>query len=309
MIALPTKGFAKSVTKHNLKLNLFCDWIEASLLFNDLESVLSQIDVVDVLIEEERYTKQDFALEGIKNAWMEIRRRIHCFGKESAIQVNKLRIQRLDNWRSYPAYTFCLLLSLAPYYDWWVEDSYLEQGELFELLSEASFRAQFEYWEVYRTGWARSNAIQLRETANEVAERLGEDLGDLDTWDEPYAKELGLDIVCYKAYPDNWLGIPIYMMQCASGSNWNLKLHTPDLAKWKDIIHFKSYPVKSFSTPFVLTEKEFKRCATAVQGLFLDRCRLLGVESLNRISLSNSLKDRLIGWAESRIDRLLINSR
>ena len=309
MLVIPTKGFPKSVKTHNINLNVLCDWIEGSILFQDDSPFISQIDVADMLLGEERYVEQDFALQGMKNAWLELSRRVQWIGPDSAIQVNKKKVQRMSDWRNYPAHIFLLLLSLAPCYDWWKETDYLEQGELFELLTEASLKAQFSDWEIYRTGWNPNKPVRLRKIAIEVAERLGEDLGDIDTWDKPQAKELGLDILCYRPFPDNRRGIPVYMMQCASGNNWDLKLHTPDLKKWTDIIHFKNEPLKAFAAPFTFQEPEYSRYARSVGGLFMERCRLLGAGRDEENWLSNSLKDRLIVWSESRIKKLLAQSK
>ncbi len=310
MLPIPTKGFGKSVNKHNILLDVLCDWIEGSVLLQNSVTVLSQIDVADVLLEEERYVEQDFALIGMKDAWSELNKRISWIGSGAAVQIDKKRIRPTRaNWRDNPAHAFCLLLSLAPFYDWWKEDSYVVQGELFELVTEASFKAQFSDWQVHRTGWSKDNTVKLRNVAIDVAERLGETLGDIDTWDDPYAKELGLDMLCYRSFPDNRRGIPVYMMQCASGNDWDLKLHTPDLNKWCDIIHFKNSPLKAFATPFAFVDKEYNKCVSSVRGLFFERCRLLGALTYNPNWLDDSLKGRLIAWCEPRINKLVQRSK
>ena len=33
MIVLPTKGMARSIEKHNIKFDIFIDWVEASIVF------------------------------------------------------------------------------------------------------------------------------------------------------------------------------------------------------------------------------------------------------------------------------------
>lgn len=309
MLTVPTKGFPKSVNKHRIRLDVLCDWIEASVLFLQNDSFLSQMDIADRLIEEERYVEQSFAMMGLKNAWAEIDRRARWTGTMLPTRLNSKRIERVADWREHPAYTFCLLLSLAPFYDWWKENDYLAQGDLFEGLTEASLKVQFNSWEIYRTGWTRNHAIRLREIAIQVAERLGEDLGDLETWDTPYKKELGLDILCYRPFPDLRRGIPVYLVQCASGNDWDIKLHTPDLSVWGDIIHFKNCPVRGFATPFTFLEDEYKRCVASVRGLFMERCRLLGADRIDKNWLSSSLQNDLIAWSEPRIAQLLAKSQ
>lgn len=305
MLAIPTKGFVRSVNKHNIRLDVLCDWIEASLLFQYARESLSQIHVADTLLDDERYVEQSFAFEGMQNAWAELRRRGQWIGPGSTITVQGKRLYRNGDWKAYSAHSFCVLLSLAPFYDWWKEKEYNVQGELFELLTKESLMAQFGGWEIYQTGWTRSNVARLKDVAVEVANRLGEDLGDLGTWDDPRKKEMGLDLLCYRPFPDGRRGIPVYLLQCASGDDWDLKLHTPDLNKWRDIIHFKNEPLKAFSTPFTFQEREYNQIIASVRGLFMDRCRLLCASRHNENWVSQDLQDRLIAWAEPRIANLI----
>jgi hypothetical protein len=305
MLAIPTKGFGKSVSVHRIKPGVFADWIEGSVLLQEDTNIISQIDVADTLLDDERYSNQDFALAGVKDAWTELRRRERAMGTCSAFSIEKKRISRHNNWRNYPAYTFCILLSLAPYYDWWKETEYPEQGEIFELLTKESFSAQFAEWEVFHTGWTKNKPVHLREVATEVINHLGEIPGDMATWDDPYQKEAGLDLLCYRPFSDRRQGIPVYLMQCASGDNWKEKLHTPDLGIWTDIIQFKNHPLKAFSTPFTFDEKIHAQNSKLVGGLFLERCRLLSACNDKGEWLSEELRDRIISWSEKRIDNLL----
>jgi len=312
MLAVPTKGFARSVNVHRISHDVLCDWIEGSLLFQDDRDFLSQIDVADTLLDDGRYINQEFALQGMKGAWNELRNRERWIGDGAAAFVRRKRVIRRGNWQSYPAQSFCILVSLAPYYDWWTESEYGEQGEIFELLTKASFSAQFCGWKVFKTGWSSSNPVRLRDIATEVANLLGEQLGDIETWDDPekkepgQKKEQGLDLLCYRPFPDKRRGIPVYLMQCASGAYWESKLHTPILGIWKDIIHFKNSPMKAFSTPFTVTRREkYRQYLGQVTGLFIERCRLLAAAQYNEKWVSRELQDRIIAWAEPRIERLL----
>lgn len=308
MLAIPTKGFARSVNVHRISPNVLCDWIEGSLLFQDDQDFLSQMDVADTLLDDERYINQGFALQGMKEAWNELRKREQWVGDGAATFVRRKRVIRRGDWQSYPAQSFCILLSLAPYYDWWTENEYVEQGEIFELLTKASFSAQFSEWKIFQTGWSRSNTVRLTDIATKVARLLGEQPGDIETWDDPQKKEQGLDLLCYRPFPDKRRGIPVYLMQCASGYNWDTKLYTPDLGKWGDIIHFKNSPAKAFSTPFTVQSTKYKQCLTEVKGLFMERCRLLCAAQYDENWVSRELQDRIIAWAEPRIELLLKTS-
>ena len=236
-----------------------CDWIASTVIYEQTE--LSITDVVDTLIEEEKYTTEDFAYEMLGNVWMEFRRRQHCIGGEFyPLEIHNRWIRAQCTWRQSPAYAFCLLLSIAPYYDWWASEiggDYNEQGELFELLTKESLEAQYQEWRFLHTGWARSNTAGLERIVNEIAEHLGESQGRLALWNEPNVKELGLDLLFYRSYPDGRVGIPVYLMQCASGGNWHSKRNTPDLNIWGNVVQFTTMPKRAFAVPFALEDKEF----------------------------------------------------
>jgi hypothetical protein len=308
MLAIPTRGFSKSTTKHNVNLYALCDWIEGSLLFWESCESISQIRVADTLVDNERYDDQRFALQGVKEAWYELRRGSQSIGGNGATVVDKRRLVRRGRWRDYPGQSFCVLLSLAPLYDWWVGEfgsDYTEQGDLFELLAKESFEAQFDHWTVYQTGWTRTNTQGFRRIVEQVADRLGERIGNLDLWDKPQAKEQGLDLLCYRTFPDGRAGIPVYMMQCASGRYWQPKMDTPNLKIWRNAIIFGNEPVKAFAMPFVISRDEFCRNHTRIGGLLLDRYRLLGASRFGGSWISEDLAERIIAWAEPRVGRLL----
>lgn len=311
MLVRPNKGFAKSVEKHNTALTVLCDWIESSVAFSDFE--LSSTDILDVLMEQDLYVREDFAREMITNVWNELGRRQKWIGDSCGFTINSGWIKSKKDWRQTAAYAFCLLLSLAPQYDWWVKEfgqDYIEQGELFELLTKESLEAHLSKWQVYQTGWTRTNTPGLSQIVTEVANRLGEMLTHTELWAKPGAKEAGLDLLCYREFPDRRVGIPVYLVQCASGGNWDDKLHTPNLGLWRDMITFRNTPQKAFSIPFALSQDELMRACVLAKGtdglgLFLDRCRLLiGSEDW----LSREVNDRIIAWAEPRVKKLLDKS-
>jgi len=310
MLAIPTKGFARSVREHNVHLDVLCDWIEGSILFGDNE--LSLIDIADVLIEEEIYVTEDFAREGVVNAWAELQRRLSWIGNGCAFTMDKRWIRRRAQWRDAPAYTFCILLSLAPSYDWWASEfgrDYTDQGDLFELLTKESLEAQYgSTWIVHQTGWTRTNTASLGQVVEKVAACLGEVKGRLELWNDPNAKEMGLDLLWYRPFPDNRVGIPVYLVQCASGANWKPKLHTPNLKVWRSLIQFTTTPQRAFSAPFSFSDKVFAQNCVIVDGVLLDRCRLLGASRYNDAWVSPSLRDRLIAWIEPRAEVLLRRS-
>jgi len=307
MLTIPTQGFRRSIQCHNISSDLLCDWIEASILL--IEPELSLADIADVLVEEEVYENLDFAREGVQNAWAELLRRQRWIGSRSPFVIDRNWVRlRNPEWKDEPAYTFCILLSLAKFYDWWKENDYNDQGDLFELLTKKSIEAQFDGWLVYQTGWTRTNTAGFENVVDEVAEKLSEPKGRHQFWTDRRAKDKGLDLLWYKQFPDNLAGIPVYLVQCASGANWKSKLKTPDINIWRHVIQFTTMPKRAFSTPFSFLEEQFYQNCVIIDGILLDRCRLLNASRYNEDWVSESLKDSIIAWAESRVTTLLDRS-
>jgi len=64
MLAKPEDGIFRSINEHNSELEVFCDWIEGSILFTD--KIISTSDLIDNLIELHIYEDQDFASQFMK---------------------------------------------------------------------------------------------------------------------------------------------------------------------------------------------------------------------------------------------------
>ncbi len=306
MLALPSRGIARSVSEHNSKLEVSCDWLEGSILF--FENEISRTDIVDILTEDRIYDKQDFANEWVDNVWAELRRRQKCLGAGTPFVMDSHRIRRKFSWEDASAHGFCLMLSLVQYYsglnqEWEkkFKGDYNEQGELFELLTKESLENQFSGWSLYRTGWSRSAPSKLNGVVDKIAKLLGESKGDLKKWTSPDANEEGLDLLFYRPFVDTRVGIPVYLVQCASGGNWEGKLKTPDLAIWTTIVQFAAPPAKAFSTPLSFTDHDFVRYTKKAEGMLIDRYRLLIPASHDTDWVSKDLKERVNKWIKPRI--------
>lgn len=306
MLALPTKGFQRSVNVHNVDLGVCSDWLEASALFSDNE--ITGSDVVDVLRENEIYRDQDFAWELFTDALNGLNTRARIMGEGYPLDLTgRVRIKRKDEWSDFTAYSFCLLLSLADTHPTWARtfgSDFTEQGELFEDLTAESVAASMHGWTIHTTGWTRTRTNRLTTVVLQIADLLGEATGNIARWSKQTAKESGLDLLCFRSFPDGRVGIPVYLCQCASGSDWQSKLKTPDLKIWGKLIDFASTPKKAFSMPFALSDKDFIQHCNVVDGLLLDRYRLLapGIEA--RDWISNDLRTRLIDWMTPRVATL-----
>ena len=312
MFALPTSDFSQPTgvppeINHNIKLSVICDWIEGSVLFDDED--LSKTDVVDILRKEEVYDDPDLAMQLVDPTWNELERRLKWIGGEGPFSFFRQTIKSERSWKEDPAHSFCILLSMTQCYAGWStrlgNADYSEQGKLFESLTKASIENQFTDWKVYQTGWSRTHIVKFSEIVDEIANRLGEIKGSIEPWANPDGKDGGLDLLCYRPFLDNRGGLPVYLMQCASGKYWSDKVHTPKLETWTKVISFMATPRKALAIPFALIDKEFKTQCNQVDGMLLDRYRILAAANYNTEWVPNSLKEEIINWIAPRLETLL----
>jgi hypothetical protein len=247
----------------------------------------------------------------VHDAFSNIRERARLIGESYPIEVvGQKRLRKKGNWELYASYVFCLLLSLAKYYPGWARgfgQDYTTQGELFERLTAESVGVSLREWTVHPTGWTRTNPRRLGAIVADVAARLGETTGDIIRWSRQKANEAGLDLLCFRPFPDGRVGVPVYLIQCASGGDWHTKLKTPDLRIWTKVIDFAADPKKAFSMPFALSASDFTFHCNLVDGLLLDRYRLLAPGQAQREWITPQLTTELVAWARPRVAALPIN--
>lgn len=146
----------------------------------------------------------------------------------------------------------------------------------------------------------------MRELVEEVSSHIEEPVAsDIEEWIEEDGKDGGLDLVVDKPFSDGRGGHPLYFFQCASGRNWKSKIKTPDLEYWGDLIKFLFTPTRGLAIPYVLsTKREFRRIANRVDGILLDRLRLIA--PLDRVGsqVPPKLGSDLNKWLTPRIEAL-----
>jgi len=308
MLAIPSTGFARSVSEHNVQLDALCDWIEGSLLFS--QNRISEPEVVDLLCEGKFYDSKEFAHERVSSAWSELRKRQGFIGKSNPYRFDYLGIElQADPWRDAPAHSFCVLLSLAKWYNKWARSSgcnYTEQGELFEGLTKEAVTNLFPACRVHQTGWSRTHTSKLDGVVRDVGSLLGETTGNVSKWTTASANDAGLDLLCWIPFPDARGCYPTLLFQCASGCDYPRKLGTPELNIWRRLIEFRAqgFPRKAFATPFAFLDDEFTRTCNRVDGLLLDRYRLLGAGIHKRHWMSRELAKKIAKWAKPRVRKL-----
>jgi hypothetical protein len=307
MLGLPDSGIRPYQKGHRTDLSIFCDWLEGSLLFTGF-SRLSMSDIKDVLMDEHLYDQQDKASELLADVWREFDRRVSALGKSYPLQVENLRLSRLTTWRQSPAYSFCLLLSYAERYRKWAKrfgPDFTEQGLLFEEITVEALKRELSGWNIHSTGWSRARAAGLRTIVEDVRARLGEEAGKPEKFPRySTAKDAGLDVVVSRPFSDNRIGFPLYLVQCASGVKWAAKRNQPNLNVWRTLIDFAVIPKKALAIPFALPERDFWFGCRAMDGMLIDRIRLLSGGRTQSNWVSDAVKRRIIAWMSPRVKRL-----
>ena len=74
---------------------------------------------------------------------------------------------------------------------------------------------------------------------------------------------------------------------------------------YQNWIEFVNSPQRAFAIPFALSKDDFRKYCVLIQGLFLDRCRLLAAARYCEQWESSALKDRILKWAQPRVQRLM----
>jgi hypothetical protein len=300
MLALPEYGVRPSAAAHNCDPDVVTDWVEASVLFVD--DFVSKSDVADILVENTIYRDQDFAREFIENIWYVLRRRERDLGASAPFRVSGERIQRSLHWKDVAAHAFCLVVTLRPHLSKWnkaLDGKYGEQGGLFEQLTAESLTQLG--WDVYRTGW---NELNDKNDFERVVSDISDRIFDPSTPQNIHknANDTGLDLVCHLTFSDGRGGHPVFLVQCASGQNWEKKLRTPSLSIWRRLIDFSGTHNLGFAVPIGFArDEEFRRMRISSEGLFWDRYRLLAAGRAKRDWISPKLHDDLVKWVEMAI--------
>jgi len=309
MLAVPDTGLRRSVEAHNVNREIVCDWIEGSVLFDD--DSLSISDIVDSLCDNGVYADQDFAAQLVADIWSMLAQRRKWLGRGSPFRLSGRKIDRIRSWEEAPALSFCMVLTFSGLYEKWANASgsnYIKQGHLFEKLTKECLESLG--WVVYQTGWASGIHTQLfKDIVEGVAAHLSEPFiveAMVEVYDD--ANEEGLDLVCHPPFRDNRGGKPVYLVQCASGSNWTQKRKTPDIEVWRKLISFSADPARAFAVPFSLEEKEFLKTCNRVNGMVLERYRLLSPGHRNSDWVSGVLRQELIEWLSPRVSTLPMDS-
>lgn len=310
MLPLPVRGFSRSVSKNNIDRSIMGDWLEASALFcgesfsiNDVLDILIEQGLVDRDASDDVESEQDLAYGIAEEGWNEIRNRLSHSGPSNAYQLVLKTVQPIASWQADPVRSFLIVLSLAPLYPTWADAcrAINDQGSLFEKVSARACSAIFQGWTIYEAGWSPTGPKTVSDIVTDMVSKLGvTGNANLGEWAPLRAKDGGLDLICFRAFPDMHECVPWYTIQCASGANWTEKLHEPSTNKWKTYLDSSFEPTRALTIPFVVDRQSKKQRSLDICGPLFDRNRLLSVGQ-GVANWMDDLKPELIAWCEPRI--------
>jgi hypothetical protein len=282
---------------------IYADWVECSALFHDEE--ISKSDVKDCFSEIDSFDSEKTPLI-VADIWSELERRKLLLGQRCPVSIKGNRITAM-NWQNYAAYSFCLLLSYSKSNREWERkfcNDYQTQGEFFEHISVASLRHLLKDWEVNLTGWSKANSTNIKRQIKDIASELGESIGQETP--RPVDKDGGVDVLCYRLFPDKRGNYPVIFVQCATGRNWTDKRREDALRLWSNWIHFKTPNLLSrgFAVPFAFGDETFRQTQIHGDCLILDRIRLFSHNTIESKWLSINLLTKIEAWVTQKLKTL-----
>lgn len=282
----------------------YSDWVEASVLFTG-ESV-SKADVRDYFYEENTF-KRGRTDEVVDDIWSELVRRYRLLGKRFPIVSKGSHLERRSDWESCLAYSFCLLVSYAKGNNTWMKlhcNDYQEQGSIFEFVTADALRDIFSTWKVNRIGWSADSPTKLASCIDGICGELGETTGA----ETPRAHDNdgAVDVLCYKAFPDNRGNYPVFFVQCSTGKDWVDKRGRETLNLWRNWIGFRAPQIlsRAFVVPFSLCDDAFVQTQMRVNGLVLDRNRLFALSHSEEKWLDVATRTRIYNWLNQKLQTL-----
>jgi len=299
---------SKDASRSDPRLDVLCDWIEASALFSG--TPVSSVDAREVLVEDKVCERQDAADDLLADVWRLLRARQGLLGDGSPFRFKDQHIEAAAAWTDVPEYAYCLAVSYA-FWDTPTGKSfgsdYTEQGELFENLTQEALAHIFPGWSVHHTGWTRTKAQKIKDVVRGVAGFLGNAAREeaIAAWDLDEANEAGLDMVLMRPFSDTAGFAPLYFMQCASGGHWKPKTSEPHIKTWEKLIDLTYAPQKAFASPLSLLDGKNKHSILKVDGIMLDRYRLLSGYRTGKPWTSPALRKKLVAWLKPRVKKLL----
>lgn len=279
------------------------DWIELQALTSadktcSLEEVRTYIDA-DGTLKDDGKLPHESSERLIASSISEIRRRIRNTGPAYPFSFSGT-ILKASVSKKYMPYIFCLLIVDREYYNPGAQ----EPARMFEhLVCEAA--KSYIGGNAVRFGWPRdSMATGICDAINELVTYTKNHKMSNGYPYNAIDKDLGLDVVAWKNFPDNYWGQIELLVQCATGQIWESKKNECNLAEWRGILYWSIDPTVCLAIPYVIAENDWVRSSAGV--LLMDRIRIASVLGRRQLTCSHS---DWWSWCKERINEVKKNNQ
>lgn len=251
------------------------DWLEVNALADKDRQVSLEILVTAALSSSAFHGGHSGATESLLPSIVEE----VSFRENYSSYPFSLNGSSLECYRDYnitnSTYMFCLALSVLPWRTPRISRCFPER--IFEEISACSLQ-NYINGEAVRFGWPRVRAVLPRRfdaAIAQISELTGEGRGPTESALSSEKKDAGVDVVSWKKIDDR-MGKFMIWGSCATGDNWEQKLHEMDPSSFCRQ-YFKNHPeplpAKSFFTSNVISRQDWGEY-TRRAGILFDRLRI-----------------------------------
>ncbi len=240
-------------------------------------------DAEEGLIEDEKYIVVKRMLrdtvsinqkseELVASMVSEIDRRIAIVGIAYPFEKKNGRLILKKDYQKCIPYIFCLLSCDREYYS----PGERKMPRLFEHLVKEAL-AVYLGGKAIRFGWPRDKTMPkgIDDAIKQLSKMIKDEKIGLFPMNET-DKDLGLDVVGWKDFPDGNSSKVEIFMQCATGEDWEGKRGECNIVAWNRIISCSNDRLKGFAIPYVIgEEREWKRIVNDL--IFMDRVRIASI--------------------------------
>lgn len=304
------------------------DW-QSALKADEVEfrAVMMRAASLDEGTREERWSGEiEEELPGARPAWIEREDALERIESSSASEIERRALLLGDGYPfalqgsrlSYRpsrtgVYEFCLAVSLAPSLS---AREWKGLPVAFEFLSRDVLCMHLgPETQGVRTGWPRDSSEGLPTRAKKLFAHLRERTGEWvwrprgeDRPEDPsptYEKDMGLDVVVWRAMPDGRIGQLFLLGQCACGkSDWEQKFKDLDLEELGLWLSPPTHclPVRCFFVPFHIGNAVKLEEVSLKAGVPFDRARIVLIAESNPGCVTKQKTKLYRQWVEKVAD-------
>lgn len=261
------------------------DWVELEVAHKNCSISKSRLsrELESTGIEPEEHY--------ISSVWLELDKRSKAY-HSSPFRVENREIIPNTEWKNKPDYMTCLIFSVFG-----GTEGLSKSSKLFERISAEAIK-EYISCEIRILGYPRNEHKTLKEQIDSFCIDMKENFAEPPLSEK---KDDTVDIIAWKPLGDKRSSQIVILAQCAAGRNWKTKLSSLRCERWKQYIHWACPPIKGFTVPRIISEREWHESSVDA-GLLFDRVRIYNL--LSRKKLEKKFRVELIKWCTKQLKRL-----